>query len=120
MKHEGDLDLEQAARLLGDAGLVPLVVETFAEAAQRLLPQLRQSILANEEGEVRRHLHRLTPTLALLARRDMQDHCERVSAMWHAPVSPEREPHSLALVDRIQSLLREAAQSSAEGTDGAA
>lgn len=108
MARESDLDLDQAARLLGDAGLVPLVVAAFATSAKTLLPQLRQVIAANDEAEVRRHLHRLTPTLALLAGCALQDDCARVSSLWHGPATAERQSRSLALVDRIELLVRDA------------
>lgn len=110
MDPEGDLDLEQASRLLGDAGLVPLVAQAFAASAPPLLLQLRQAIAANEEMEVRRHLHRLTPTLALLSRQGLQDDCEQVSAMWRVAGTAERQAHSLALVDRIDALVNEASR----------
>ncbi|UNK48173.1 hypothetical protein MNR01_10325 [Lysobacter sp. S4-A87] len=113
MDADGDLDLASAARLLGDAALVPLVVDAFATSAPPLLAQLRQRIVANDEAEVRRHLHRLTPTLALLAGGDLQDQCGQVFSMWHAPRTAAREARSLALVDRLEALVREAAHSGA-------
>jgi HPt (histidine-containing phosphotransfer) domain-containing protein len=110
MGGNGDLDLAAAARLLGDEQLVPLVADAFASSAPALLQQLRQSVLADDQTEVRRHLHRLTPTLALLASQDLQDQCERVFALWRAPRTAEREARSLALVDRLDALAREATQ----------
>jgi HPt (histidine-containing phosphotransfer) domain-containing protein len=117
---DSDLDLAAAARLLGDAGLVPLVVEAFATSAPALLQQLRQCILGNDETEVRRHLHRLTPTLALLASRDLQDQCGHVFTLWRAPWTAEREKRSLQLADRLELLAREAAlhASRADGEAG--
>ncbi|MGO4221626.1 hypothetical protein AB4Y64_07185 [Lysobacter sp. TAF61] len=117
MDADGDLDLASAARLLGDAALVPLVVEAFAASAPPLLQQLRQRVLANDETDVRRHLHRLTPTLALLASGDLQDQCGQVFSMWHAPQTAEREARSLALVDRIESLVHEAAHAADRAGD---
>lgn len=110
MASNGDLDLTAAARLLGDAQLVPLVADAFASSAPALLQQLRQSVLVDDQTEVRRHLHRLTPTLALLASQDLQDQCERVFALWRAPRTAEREARSLALADRLDALAREATQ----------
>ncbi|HEY5851145.1 MAG TPA: hypothetical protein VIT62_10335 [Lysobacter sp.] len=108
MGAEGDLDLASAARLLGDAALVPLVVDAFARSAPEVLHQLRHCIATNDETEVRRHLHRLTPTLALLASRDLQDQCARVFASWRAPPTAEREARSVALADRLELLVRDA------------
>ena len=111
MASNGDLDLAAAARQLGDAQLVPLVVDAFASSAPALLQQLRQSVLADDEADVRRHLHRLTPTLALLASQDLQDQCGHVFALWRAPRTAEREARSLALAGRLDALASEAAQS---------
>jgi len=110
MGSNGDLDLAAAARLLGDEQLVPLVADAFASSAPALLRQLRECILADDATEVRRHLHRLTPTLALLASQDLQDQCERVFALWRAPRVAEREARSLALADRLDSLAGDAVQ----------
>jgi HPt (histidine-containing phosphotransfer) domain-containing protein len=110
MGGNGDLDLAAAARLLGDEQLVPLVADAFASSAPTLLQQLRQSVLADDQAQVRRHLHRLTPTLALLASQDLQDQCERVFALWRAPRTAEREARSLALADRLDALAVEATQ----------
>ena len=110
MGGNGDLDLAAAARLLGDAQLVPLVADAFASSAPALLQQLSQSVLADDQTDVRRHLHRLTPTLALLASQDLQDQCERVFALWRAPHTAEREARSLALADRLDALALEATQ----------
>jgi len=109
---EGALDLEQAARLLGDAALVPLVVQAFAASAPAVLERMREDIVSNDAPAVRRHLHRLTPTLALLARRDLQDECARISEAWRAPDEAQRQVRSLTLVDRIAALVRDAARAS--------
>ncbi len=110
MAANGDLDLAATARLLGDEQLVPLVADAFASSAPALLLQLRQGILADDAAEVRRHLHRLTPTLALLASQDLQDQCERVFALWRAPRIAERQARSLALADRLDALAGQAVQ----------
>lgn len=119
MGAEGDLDLASAARLLGDATLVPLVVDAFARSAPEVLQHLRQCVAVNDEIEVRRHLHRLTPTLALLASRDLQDQCARVFASWRAPPTAEREARSVALVDRLELLVRDAGVSANRSGSGA-
>ncbi|WJF91709.1 Hpt domain-containing protein [Paraburkholderia bonniea] len=101
-------DRPGALAFLGDEALLKEVLDAFVQSSQEYLPQLHQAIASKDAASVRRYLHRVTPTLGILASKALRAQTHEVHALWHEPVeTPARDARSRALANDLEALVRQ-------------
>jgi HPt (histidine-containing phosphotransfer) domain-containing protein len=100
-------DRAGALSFLGDEALLAEVLDAFVKSSQGQLQLFRQAIAVGDADAARRYLHRVTPTLGILAVKPLLAEANEVRAMWRdiqADIAI-RGQRSHALADSLDRLI---------------
>lgn len=102
----GDFDRAAALDFLGDKALLDEVLAAFGASAGEQIASLRLATAAQDSAAMRRGLHRVLPTLRILASTQLQEEGESLRLAWHSgEPSAARDTRTAALLRRLERLL---------------
>lgn len=100
-------DRDGALAFLGDESLLGDVLDAFVASSPEQLQFFRDAVAARDMEAVRRYLHRVIPTLEILASKDLRAQANALHASWRdSEADPDgREERSYAFYDSIRALI---------------
>jgi HPt (histidine-containing phosphotransfer) domain-containing protein len=100
-------DRAGALAFLCDEALLGEVLDAFIASSQGQLLVLREAIAARDAESVRRYLHRVIPTLGILASKSLLAQANQVHQSWRDAQADAdaRAQRSYALADGIEALI---------------